>query len=132
MRHPEPCHGARRRTSRPLPWRSRPAVALVRRRLRRGRQDQAGTSTPTWWTRSRSPQLGACLVTSRPEDVALPTNATAVVDCTEEHTAQTYGVGDLPDELHDAEYDSEELGAWAYKTCSAQGCRTSSAPTSRR
>lgn len=63
------------------------------------------------------PELGQCR-NLRPEDVALPANATAAVDCTEEHTAQTYAVGTLPDKLHDAAYDADELGAWAYKTCS--------------
>ena len=65
------------------------------------------------------PQLGACR-TLTPEDVALPSNATRVVDCSKEHTAETFGVGDLPPELEDVEYDSQELGAFAYKTCSAK------------
>ena len=55
-----------------------------------------------------------------PEDVAQPSNATRTVDCEDEHTAETFAVGDLPDELEDAAYDAEELGAFAYKTCSAK------------
>ena len=66
-----------------------------------------------------APQLGACRVLT-PEDVALPSNATKVVDCAEEHTAETFGVGDLPPELEDADYDAQELGAFAYQTCSAK------------
>jgi hypothetical protein len=66
-----------------------------------------------------APQLGACRALT-PADVALPSNATKVVDCSKEHTAETFGVGDLPAELEDAEYDSQELGAFAYQTCSAK------------
>ena len=66
-----------------------------------------------------APQLGACR-TLTPEDVALPSNATKVVDCSKEHTAETFGVGDLPPELQDAAYDAQELGAFAYETCSAK------------
>ena len=63
------------------------------------------------------PELGACRVLT-PEDARQPSNATRTVSCQEEHTAQTFAVGELPEELADAAYDSEELGAWAYRTCS--------------
>ena len=63
------------------------------------------------------PQLGACRVLT-PADVAKPSNATRTVDCAHDHTAETYAVGDLPEELQDAAYDAEELGAFAYDTCS--------------
>jgi hypothetical protein len=63
------------------------------------------------------PEVGACRVLT-PEDVAKPTNATRTVDCSEEHTAETFAVGELPEELQDVEYDSAELGAFAYQTCS--------------
>ena len=66
-----------------------------------------------------APQVGACRMLT-PEDVALPSNATKVVDCAKAHTAETFGVGELPEELVDAEYDSQELGSFAYKTCSAK------------
>ena len=39
-----------------------------------------------------APQLGACRVLT-PEDVALPSNATKVVDCSKEHTAETFARG---------------------------------------
>lgn len=64
-----------------------------------------------------APELGACRDLT-PEDVALPTNATRTVPCSEPHTAQTYAVGDLPAELQDAEYDDPALGGFAYRTCS--------------
>lgn len=65
------------------------------------------------------PELGACRVLT-PEDVAAPSNATKAVDCSERHTAQTYAVGELPDQFDDAEYDDKELGAFAYETCSTK------------
>ncbi len=66
-----------------------------------------------------APQQGACR-TLTPEDVALPSNATKVVDCAEPHTAETFAVGDLPADFAEAEYDAQGLGAFAYQTCSAK------------
>ena len=66
-----------------------------------------------------SPELGACRVLT-PEDVALPSNATRTVDCSAAHTAQTFTVGSLPEDLDDASYDDEEVGAYAYRTCTSR------------
>lgn len=66
-----------------------------------------------------APELGACRVLT-PEDVAKPSNATRTVDCAQKHTAQTYAVGQLPDDLEDADYDDKALGEFAYRTCSAK------------
>ena len=66
-----------------------------------------------------APQVGACRVLA-PQDVAQPSNASKVVDCNKSHTAETFAVGDLPAELKDAAYDAEEVGAFAYQTCSAK------------
>jgi len=66
-----------------------------------------------------APQQGACRVLT-PADVALPSNASHVVDCSKEHTAETFAVGDLPEDLAGAAYDAQELGAFAYQTCSAK------------
>lgn len=63
------------------------------------------------------PALGACRVLA-PEDVAEASNTTEPVDCSEPHTAETFAVGELPGPFDDVEYDDEELGAWAYETCS--------------
>jgi Septum formation len=64
-----------------------------------------------------APELGACrdLTTN---DIAQASDATRTVECTESHTAMTYAVGSLPEELHDVDYESEELGAFAFTTCS--------------
>jgi hypothetical protein len=66
-----------------------------------------------------APQVGACR-NLEPEDVAQPSNASKVVDCAQKHTAETFAVGELPQELEDADYDAQELGAFAYQTCSAK------------
>ena len=82
-----------------------------------GQDPAQGTNTdPDQVDAVEAPELGACRLLT-PEDVALPSNATRTVDCAEEHTAQTYAVGQLPDELSDADYDDEGLGAFAYRTC---------------
>jgi hypothetical protein len=65
------------------------------------------------------PELGACRRLTLP-DVAQPSDATATVPCSEEHTAQTYAVGELPDELDTAAYDAPEVAAFAFDTCSTQ------------
>ena len=62
------------------------------------------------------PEVGACRRLDL-DDVAAPTNASAVVDCTATHTAETYAVGDLPAELADAAYDDPAVGEFAYETC---------------
>jgi hypothetical protein len=64
-----------------------------------------------------APELGACRMLT-PADVAQPSNATRTVDCGQPHTAQTFAVGQLPDEFTDAAYDDESLGAFAYRECS--------------
>ena len=66
-----------------------------------------------------APELGACRDLTV-EDIALPSNATKIVDCDDKHTAMTYAVGSLPEELQDVAYDADELGAFAFATCSAK------------
>lgn len=78
-----------------------------------------GDRTATSDAAEKPPVLGACRVLT-PKDVAEPDNATEVVECSEEHTAETYAVGDLPDEYEDADYDDQEVGAWAYRTCTKE------------
>ncbi len=65
------------------------------------------------------PELGACRRLTLP-DIAQTSNATPSVPCTQEHTAQTYAVGDLPAELTTAAYDAPEVGAFAFETCTTQ------------
>jgi hypothetical protein len=64
-----------------------------------------------------APELGACRDLTI-KDVAAPSNATKVVDCGQEHTAQTFAVASIPDNLTDVDYDAEELGSYAFEACS--------------
>ncbi|HEU4811127.1 MAG TPA: septum formation family protein [Nocardioides sp.] len=78
---------------------------------------QGSNADPAQVDAVEAPELGACRVLT-PEDVALPSNATRTVDCSESHTAETYAVGELPASFDDADRDDSELGAWAYQACS--------------
>ena len=62
------------------------------------------------------PELGACRMLT-PADVEQPANATRTVDCDDKHTAETFAIGELPDEFDDVEYDDGKLGEYAYRTC---------------
>lgn len=63
------------------------------------------------------PTLGACRVLT-PEDIAQASNSSEVVDCAEEHTAETFAVGTFPAELtRDGAIDNPALGAYIYETC---------------
>lgn len=65
------------------------------------------------------PEVGACRMLD-PDDVAgKPSNATRTVDCTEPHNAETFAVGPLPPQFDEADYDSPDLGRFAYFTCEA-------------
>ena len=67
-----------------------------------------------------APDLGACRVLV-PEDIAQPDNSTEVVDCAEEHTAETFAVGTFPDRLASVtDIDAPQLGGYIYDTCSAK------------
>ncbi|MGB0190878.1 MAG: septum formation family protein [Nocardioides sp.] len=64
------------------------------------------------------PEKGECRLLT-PEDVARPSNGTATVPCGDRHTAQTFEVGELPEELHDLEPDDPALGTHVYGECSS-------------
>jgi hypothetical protein len=64
-----------------------------------------------------APADGACRVLDA-EDVALPSNDTPAVDCTEPHTAETFEVDELPADLQDLDPDAREIGAFVYTSCS--------------
>ena len=82
-----------------------------------GEEGQGRNADPDQVDATESPELGACRVLT-PEDVALPSNATETVDCSEKHNAETYAVGQLPDSLDDASYGDKDVGAFAYDRCS--------------
>lgn len=80
-------------------------------------EEQGSDTDPEQVDAVEAPELGACRVLT-PEDVAQPSNATRTVPCSEHHTAQTFAVGQLPEKFDDVAHDDEELGAFAYRTCS--------------
>jgi putative regulator of septum formation len=82
-----------------------------------GCDEQGDNVDPAKVDAVEAPDVGVCRVLT-PEDVAKPSNASRTVDCGDHHTAETFAVGDLPDELQDADYDASDLGAFAYETCS--------------
>ena len=82
-----------------------------------GQESQGNDVDPDQVDAVAAPELGACRVLT-PDDVALDSNATRTVNCAEAHTAETYAVGQLPAEFDDTDYDDENLGAFAYETCS--------------
>ena len=50
-----------------------------------------------------APELGACRVLT-PEDIDQRSNATKTVACEERHTAETFAIGELPEELQEVGY----------------------------
>lgn len=63
-----------------------------------------------------TPELGTCHRLT-PDDVAAPSPPPdSLVECAEPHTAQTYAVGTLPDELG-SDYDDPALGRWMFPRC---------------
>jgi hypothetical protein len=70
--------------------------------------DPAGGAKPT---------LGECRALTA-EDIAAPTDTTEPVECSEEHTAQTFTVGTFPDRLAASDApDDPRLGAYVFDTC---------------
>ncbi|MGA8846750.1 MAG: septum formation family protein [Nocardioides sp.] len=66
------------------------------------------------------PELGACRQLTL-ADISEAANATPTVPCSQDHTAQTYAVGEMPaDTFSTADYDAPEVGAFAFETCTRQ------------
>lgn len=82
-------------------------------------EDQGGNTDPSLTDAVAAPPTGVCRELT-PEDVAKAANATKTVACTSRHTAETYAVGELPDQFDDADYDDTTLGTYAYRTCSTK------------
>lgn len=79
-------------------------------------EDQGSNADPTQVDATKAPDSGACRMLT-PGDIEMPANATTTVDCADPHTAETYAVGDLPEEFADAAYDDQDLATFAYRTC---------------
>lgn len=95
------------------------ALALAVLLVGCGKDDQPANVDPDQVDSVEAPELGACRDLT-PDDVARPTNATKTVDCNDDHTAETYAIGSLPEKFADAAYDDKEVAAFAYKKCSTQ------------
>ena len=93
------------------------AAAALTLALTACEEDLPASVDPAQVDAVEAPELGACRDLTT-DDIAQPSNATRVVDCSDDHTAMTYAVGSLPEELDDADYDADELGAFAFAECS--------------
>lgn len=82
-----------------------------------GSEPQGENVDPDLVDSTEIPEVGACRLLT-PADVEQPANATRTVDCGDKHTAETFATGALPDEFDDVAYDDEEVGEFAYRTCS--------------
>jgi hypothetical protein len=99
--------------------RTRPAVlvtAIVLLALAACTQGGAGEDEKGDVDTVAVPELGACRVLA-PEDVAQSSNASPVVDCAEEHTAQTFAVGTFPGRVAGDDPADSDLGGYVFKTC---------------
>lgn len=106
--------------SRVLPRATAVAVAAVMALMLTGcGEDLPANVDPAQVDAIEAPYLGACRDLTT-DDIAQPSNATRVVDCSEDHNAMTYAVGSLPEALQDAGYDADELGAFAFAVCSGK------------
>ncbi len=76
-----------------------------------GQEDASTAST-------EPPEPGECRLLT-PEDVARPSNDTATVPCGNRHTAQTFFVGELPEDLRDVEPDDPALETHVYGECAS-------------
>jgi hypothetical protein len=84
-----------------------------------GADSNGGNVDPDQVDAVEAPEVGACRLLT-PADARQPTNASRVVDCSERHTAETFAVDELPDDLKNEDYDSPKLAAFAYETCSSK------------
>lgn len=80
-------------------------------------EPQGGNVDPDLVDSTDVPEVGACRVLT-PADAEAHANATRTVDCKQRHTAETFAAAKLPEKFDDVDYDDEEVGAFAYQTCS--------------
>lgn len=94
------------------------ALALLAAACGRGTTAQGSHPDADQVDATTTPAIGACrdLV---PADLRLPTNASTVVDCGAEHTAETIAAGTLPSSLADGGPDDPDVADWAARTCAA-------------
>jgi hypothetical protein len=76
----------------------------------------SGAAPRTEADKHTPPALGTCR-TLEPKDVAKPSNASSIVPCTQDHTAETFAIGSFPARFADAPYDAGTLGRYVYQVC---------------
>lgn len=62
------------------------------------------------------PEVGVCRLLS-PEDIQATSNDSPPVDCTKKHTAETFAVGEFPDDVAGDDIDDPALGSYVFDTC---------------
>lgn len=83
-----------------------------------GNDDNAGDD-PNQINATAVPETSLCRNLTR-EAMALPTNASDLVDCSEPHNAETYAAGELPEEFTSAAYDDPAMVSWSRGECATQ------------
>jgi hypothetical protein len=62
------------------------------------------------------PEVGACRMLT-PEDIQATSNDSPPVDCSKKHTAETFAVGEFPDDVAGDDIDDPALGSYVFDTC---------------
>ena len=65
---------------------------------------------------TKAPEVGACRMLT-PEDIQQTSNDTAPVGCDTKHTAETFAVGDFPEDVAGDAIDDPALGAHVFDQC---------------
>lgn len=79
-------------------------------------QEQGSHADPDQVDAVAVPTVGACRDLTG-ADLALPTNASRTVPCTEDHTAVTIEAEELPEDLADLDVDDPQIVQWVGRTC---------------
>jgi hypothetical protein len=62
------------------------------------------------------PRVGSCRLLT-PQDIQATSNDSPTVDCAQKHTAETFAVGEFPDDVAGDEVDDPALGSYVFDTC---------------
>lgn len=79
-------------------------------------EPQGSNTDPDQVDAVEPPSEGVCRVLT-PADATKPVNATQSVPCNERHTAETFLVTELPDDLADVTHDDSRVAETAHGTC---------------
>jgi len=65
---------------------------------------------------TKAPEIGACRLLT-PEDIEQTSNDALTVDCADKHTAETFAVGEFPENLAGDDIDDPALGTHVFGEC---------------